>query len=146
MVKTGFDTYEESKHAKWPTVLATITQQSVRQAHARGRASASRYLWYIQGEVRYSVSGEAQTSSLRSRITYSAREGARMRMWVSRHPPGTSLLVRYDPQHHDISVPHGGDMPESGPQASDDLKLALIFLLPSIAFVAIGRALQRRGI
>ena len=146
MVKTGIDTYEESKHAKWPTVLATLTQQTVRQARPKGRASASRYLWYIQGEVRYNVAGEALTSNLRSRITYSEREAARMRRWVSHHPPGTSLLVRYDPQYHNIVVPDGGDMPESGPQTSDDLKLVLIFLLPSIAFVAIGRALQRRGI
>ena len=67
-----------------------------------------------------------------------------MRKWVARHQPGTYLAIRYDPQHLDIAIPDAGDMPESGPEAPDDLKMFLIFLLPCIALITAGRALQRR--
>jgi hypothetical protein len=145
IVKTAIDTYQENEHAKWPSVVATITQQTVRQAFAgKLNSSGTRYVWYIQSELRYSANGEELTSSIRSRVTESTEQRAMMRTWASQHQPGTSLPVRYDPLHHSTVVPDAGDMPESGLQAQDDLKLILIFLLPSTALMTFGRVLQRR--
>lgn len=67
-----------------------------------------------------------------------------MRAWVARHPPGTSLSIRYDPGRHDTAVLDTSDMPESGPQASDDLKAVIMFLVLSVASIAIGRVLRLR--
>jgi hypothetical protein len=67
-----------------------------------------------------------------------------MRRWASRHPPGTPLPIRYDPQHHNIVVPEAGDMPDSGPQALDDLKAVLLFSALAVILVILGRLLQRR--
>jgi len=144
IVKTALDTYQEGRQARWPSVVATITQQTVRQSLAKGRNSRGHYVWYTQSELRYSIDGEELTSSIRSRVTYSTEEGARMRKWASEHQPGTSLAVRYDPLHYNTVVTDAGDMPESGPQAQDDLKLIMVFLLPSIALVTTGRMLRRR--
>jgi len=145
VVKTATDAYQESKHAKWPSVLATVTQQTIQQTWSgRRNSSGTHYVWHIQSELRYRVGGEELMSSVRSRVTDSTEERAMMRRWASQHLPGTSLLVRYDPQHHNIIVPAAGDMPESGPQTPDDMKMVLIFLLLSIALFTIGRLLQSR--
>jgi len=139
-VKTAVDAYKENAEAKWPRVIATITRQAVGESFV-GRYN-SRSVWYIQSQLRYSVGGQELTSSVRSRTSSSQR--AAMRKWVARHQPGTCLAVRYDPKYHDIAIPDAGDMPESGPEAPDDLKMFLIFLLPCIALITAGRALQRR--
>lgn len=145
IVKIAIDTYQESRQAKWPSVVATITQQFVQRDLARGRRSGSRYVWRIESGLRYAVDGEAVTASLRSRVTYSAQQAAMMRRWVAQHPVGTPLPVRYDPNHHNKAVPDGGDMPESGPQVQDDLKMLLIFLVPSVVFLTIGRLQGGQG-
>lgn len=137
IVKTATDTFQESKQAKWPRAVATITQQVVRKYSGRHD------VWRIESEVRYSVDGEKLTSNIQSRVG-GFTELKAMRSWASQHQPGTSLPVRYDPQHHNTVVPDAGDMPESGPQVPDDLVTVLLFLLLSIALVTIGRVLQRR--
>jgi hypothetical protein len=137
IVKTATDTYQESKQAKWPSVVATITQQVVRKYSGRHD------VWRIESEVRYSVDGETLTSNMHSRVG-GFTELRAMRSWASQHQPGTPLPVRYDLQHHNTVVPDAGDMPESGSQVPDDLMTVLIFLLLSIALVTIGRILQRR--
>lgn len=135
-VKTGVNTYQENVHAKWPSAVATITQQTVRKIPAGSHGE-----WYIESLLRYSVDGEELTSSTHSGGGAFWEEFS-MRRWASRHPSGTSLPIRYDPQHHNTIVPDAGDMPESGPQVSDDLKTILIFLLPSIALVTTSRVLR----
>jgi hypothetical protein len=137
IVKTAIDTFQESKQAKWPSVVATITQQVVRKYSGRHD------VWRIESEVRYSVAGEKLTSNLHSRVG-GLTELKAMRSWAAQHQPGTSLPIRYDPQHHNTVVPDTGDMPESGSQVPDELMTVLIFLLLSTALVTIGRVLQRR--
>jgi len=137
--RIAVDAYKENAETKWPRVIATITRQAVGESFV-GRYN-SRSVWYIQSELRYSVGGQELTSSVRSRTSSSQK--AAMRKWVARHQPGTYLAIRYDPQHLDIAIPDAGDMPESGPEAPDDLKMFLLFLLPSIALITAGRALQR---
>ena len=146
IVKTAIDRYQENIHSKWRSAVAVITRQSVRQVIGGRRLSGSYYVWFIESELRYRVGGEELTSSIRSRVTQSADERTLMRKWAAQHQAGTSLPVRYDPLHPASVVPDAGDMPETGPQARDDVNLIIIFLLPSIALVATGRALERRRI
>jgi hypothetical protein len=138
IVKIAVDTYRENKHAKWPGVVATITQQGVRQ-FMNGRHEA----WRIESEVRYAVDGEELTSNIHSGIGNFLEERA-MRRWAAQHPPGTSLPIRDDPDHYNIVVPETGDMPETGSQVPADLKAILIFSILSIILIIIGRSLQRR--
>ena len=137
IVKTPIDSYQESKQANWPSVVATITQQTVRRTYSRG------YQWHIETEVRYTVDGEELTSSIHSRVASSGEERDMYR-WASQHPPGTPLRLRCDPQHHNMVVLDGGDMPESGSQVPGDLQMLLIFSVLSVTLVTIGRVLQRR--
>ena len=137
IVKAPIDAYQENKHAKWPTVLAAIQQQTVRKTYHRG------YEWQIETEVRYTVDGEELTSSIHSRVA-SYGEERDMYRWASQHPPGTPLPIRYDPQHHNMVVLDGGDMPESGSQLPGDLQMLLIFSVLSVTLIAIGRVLRGR--
>jgi hypothetical protein len=137
IVKTAVDTYQENRHAKWPTVTATITQQAVRH-FMNGRDEA----WRIESEVRYTVEGVEMTANFHSGIGNLLEERA-MRTWAAQHPPGTSLLVRYDPQHHDRIIPDAGAMPGSEPQVPDDLKGTILFFILTTACIIIGRVPQR---
>jgi hypothetical protein len=135
---TVIDAYKENVHAHWPGAVATITQQTVRQIPAGSRGQ-----WYIESTVRFSVGGEEVRSSTRSGGGAFWEEFS-MRRWASQHPPGTSLSIRYDPQHPGNIVPDAGTMPGSEPQAEQDLGLTLLFMLLSAACMTIGRVLQSR--
>jgi hypothetical protein len=137
ILKTPIDVYRESQQAKWPSVVAAITNQTVRRTYSRG------YQWHIETEVRYTVDGEELASSIHSRVGSSGGERD-MYGWASQHPPGTSLPIRYDPQHHNTIVLDAGDMPESGSQVPGDMQMLLIFSVLSITLITIGRVLQRR--
>lgn len=137
ILKAPMDAYRESRQAKWPSVVATITQQTVRKTYSRG------YQWRIETEVRYTVDGEELTSSIHSRVASSGEERDMYR-WASQHPPGSPLPLRFDPQHHNMVVLDGGDMPESGSQVTGDLQMLLIFSILSVTLITIGRVLQRR--
>ena len=137
VLKAPIDAYRESRQAKWPSVVATITQQTVRRTYSRG------YQWHIETEARYTVDGEELTSSIHSRVASSGEERDMYR-WASQHPPGTPLPLRFDPQHHNMVVLGGGDMPESGSQLTGDLQILLIFLVLSVTLITTGRVLQRR--
>jgi hypothetical protein len=139
IIVTMGDAYKEYRNAKWPRVSATITKQTVLH-FMNGRHEA----WRVESEVRYTVDGQEMTVNVSSGIGNLLEEKA-MHRWAAQHPPGTSLVVRYDPQHHDTVVPDtAGDMPESGPQAPDDLKGILVFLVLSAACITIGRLRERR--
>lgn len=137
ILKTPIDAYRENRQAKWPSLVATITQQAVRRTYSRG------YQWQIETEVRYTVDGQELTSSIHSRVASSGEERDMYR-WASQHPPGTPLPLRFDPQHHNTVVLYGGDMPESGSQVPGDLQILLIFSVVSVTLITIGRVLQRR--
>ena len=138
LLKTVIDAYRESEQAKWPVADATITQEAVRR-FTSGRHEA----WRIESEVRYVVDGEMLTSTIHSRAGGFTEERA-MRRWTSQHPPGTSLPVRFDPQHHNTAVPDAGTMPESGPQVPDDLKAILVFAILSAVLLTGDLVLRRR--
>jgi hypothetical protein len=137
VVKLSFDAYRESEQAKWPAAVATITESTVLKSYRKG------YEWHIETEVRYLVDGKELRSSIHSRVASSGDERDMYR-WVSRHPPGTPLLIRYDPGHRDTIVPDTGDMPESGSQVPGDWQMFLIFSALSVTLMAIGHVLRRR--
>jgi hypothetical protein len=137
ILKTPIDVYRESQQTKWPTVVATITQQTVRRTYNRG------YQWYIETEVRYTVDSEELASSIHSGVGSSGEE-RNMYGWASQHPPGTSLPIKYDPRHHNTIILDAGDMPESGSEVRGDVLMLLSFLVLSITLITIGRVLQRR--
>jgi hypothetical protein len=93
IVKIPIDVYRENKQAKWPSVVATITQSSVRKSYHKG------FEWRIETEVRYLVDGKEQTSSIHSHVASSGDE-REMYQWASQHPRGTPLPLVAGSSHH----------------------------------------------
>jgi hypothetical protein len=137
IVKIPMDVYRENRQAQWPSVVATITQSNVRRTYRKG------YEYRIEAEVRYLVDGKEQASIIHSRVASSGDE-REMYRWVSQHPAGTPLPIRYDPDHHDTVVPDAGDMPETGSQVPGDWQMLLVFSALSVTLIAIGRVLRGR--
>lgn len=137
IVTIPLDVYRENKQAQWPSVLATITQSNVLKTYRKG------YEYRIEAGVRYLVDGKEQASSIHSRVA-SFGDEREMYRWVSQHPPGTPLPIRYDPDRHDTVVPDAGDMPETGSQVPGDSQMLLLFSALSAALIAIGRVLRGR--
>jgi hypothetical protein len=140
IVATGIDAYRENMHAKWPVAVATIAQETVRKIPAGSRGE-----WFIELGLVYRVDGRELASSTHSRGGAFWEEFS-MRKWASRHPPGTSLQIRYDPQNHNSVVPDAGDMPESGPQAFSDLTATLLLSALSFFLIFTGRRRQRNQV
>jgi Protein of unknown function (DUF3592) len=138
MAKSALDSHREDKHAHWPSAVATITQRQVVQ-FMNGREEA----WRIECAVRYMADGTEIAAKVRSGIGGFLDEKP-MRRWASQHPSGTTLRVRYDPQHPDTAVPDAVELPGSGPQASNDLKATLVFSILSLIVISIDRFLQGR--
>lgn len=140
LVTTGIDAYRENMHAKWPVAVATISLETVRKIPAGSRGE-----WFIELALRYRVDGKELTSSAHSGGGAFWEEFS-MRRWAFRHPPGTSLQIRYDPQNPNSVVPDAADMPESGPQALADLTATLLLSALSFVLIFIGRWRQRRQV
>jgi hypothetical protein len=140
LVAAGMDAYQDNLHAKWPVAVATIALETVRKIPAGSRGE-----WFIELALRYRVDGKELTSSARSRGGAFWEEFS-MRRWASRHPPGTSLPIRYDPQNHNSIVPDAVDMPESGPQALADLTATFLLSALSFILIFIGRRRQQRQV
>jgi len=139
MVKSALDADRESKHAHWPSAVATITQRQVVQ-FMNGRDET----WRIESAVRYMVDGTEIAANVRSGIGGFLDEKP-MRRWASQHPPGTMLCVRYDPQHPEAAVPNAMAMPGSEPQAPDDLKATLVLSILSLSLISINRFSLRKA-
>lgn len=135
IVKIPIDVYRDSTQRKWPSVVATIKQSTVQRTYHRG------YEWRIETEVQYLADGKEQNSSINSRVASSGDE-TEMYQWVSQHPRGTAMRIRYDPEHHDTAVPDVGNMPETGSQVTGDLKMLLMFSVLSVILLTVGRVLR----
>jgi hypothetical protein len=136
ILKISVDAYRENQQSNWPRGVATITQRTVRKIPTGNRGE-----WFIELALRYDVSGEEMASSTRSRGG-AFWEEISMRRWAAGHPLGTPLRIRYDPQHPLVVVPDEEDMPESGPQVPDDLKMILLFAILYAACVNLARLFQ----
>ena len=139
LLKTALDSDRENKHAHWPSAVATISQRQVRQ-FMNGRDEA----WRIECDVRYSVDGKEVAANVHSGIGGFLDEKP-MRGWASQHAPGSTLRVRYDPQHPATAVPEARELPASGPEAPGDLKAFLVFSILFISLISIDRSLQQRA-
>ena len=135
-VATGIEVVSQWRKEQWPSARAAIERCEVKPyIPSFGRRAVSGY--YITCGIRFEA-GLAQTvtTDIRS-LNAPAPERAiwpdpsprilGMRAWVDQHPPGTALLIHYDPAHPLEAVLKDTDMPYAGPQLSDDAALLLTF-------------------
>jgi hypothetical protein len=139
MIKLAIDKNRETTRASWRTAEAIIRRQNVRE-FMNGRHQA----WRIESEVTYPVGDTTLTTVVQSGIGEYLEERT-MHRWASQHPPGTTLFIRYDPEHPATAVPDTvSGMPESGPQVPEDVKGILLFMLLSLAAFTAARWFRPR--
>ncbi len=148
LVATGIEAWQENSESKWPQTVAHVDRCYLHQSSTRKR---DRY--YIDCRLSYRVGTEQLAAHV-----YSARVPSRevaqyppnqigpLEDWVSAHPPGTEMAVRFDPEKHSKIVLVATDMPRSGgPHIANDLKLLGFFAALSVALLALGRVGRRRS-
>lgn len=66
--------------------------------------------------------------------------------WVNRHPAGTPIEVRYNPNHHTSVVQVTDPIPRTGPHTPDNLKLLAVTAISFVVLLTISRATWPRSL
>jgi hypothetical protein len=131
--------------ARWPETTATIRECSIEPPVERSRANV------IDCRISYVVDGQPFISAVRS-MSSTAPENVdweyppgrvqrifdAMQDWVDAHPPGSPLIVHYDPFNHQKAALDSTDMPLGGPQTRNDAGLTAGLSAVTAAFLAVG--------
>jgi hypothetical protein len=120
------DRREEQQRAGWPRATARVQRCDVERVHSRIRNSGGPS-WHIQCSGRIDVDGTAVRVSLRSHGVYRAAEVQELRAWVARHDTGSSVSVRYDPEHPRSAIPEPSSMPHVESRVPGDTELGIVF-------------------
>jgi hypothetical protein len=152
LVMTVAQAWEERNQARWPEAVARVDQCALTQRSIRER---ERY--YILCRLRYAVGAQQNAANVYSLSVpsreiwqYPPNQIAPYEQWVSAHPPGTPIVVRYNPTHPAKVVLVEDFMPRGGPHTPANLKLLafcagsfLVLLL--LARMTRPRVLQQLG-
>jgi hypothetical protein len=126
LVATGVQAWQEHEQSQWPQAMATVEQCGLTQTSTKQRNH-----YYIRCRLRYELGFEQLAARIYS-ASVPAREVAQyppnqigpLEDWVSQHPTGTSIGIRYDPSNHQRIVLATNDMPPfRGPRTTYNLKL-----------------------
>jgi hypothetical protein len=124
-VVTAAEAWQEHAQANWPEVTARVERCGLDQTSTRRRNA-----YYIHCRLSYSIGAERNVANIYSRNVppadvwqYPANQIGPFEDWVERHPPGTPIVVRYNPANHRKVARVGLDMPGGGPRTPSNLKL-----------------------
>ena len=116
-------------------------------------SSGPREKFYIRCRLSYVVGAERNLARISSGYVpspdvwqYPPNQIAPFEKWVDEHPPGTPVVVRYDPAKHTKVVLVANYMPRGGPRTPSNVKL-LEFLAGSfLVLLTIARITQPRSL
>lgn len=109
----------------WPQATARVDQCRMEQSSTRRRQ-----MYNIRCQLTYAVGAEQNVASVYSTSVPSAQVWQYPRNqigpfedWLNAHPPGTPIVVRYDPARHSKMVIATDFMPRGGPHTPNNIKL-----------------------
>ena len=142
LIVTVADSWSEHKQERWQQATASIERCSV-EPFIPYRSKSRDPVWYIQCRIGYRADADQIETSVRSRTTGSLWGGVlpEMRQWVDHHPPGSPMVVHYDPVLPRHAVLTETDMPYAGPRTPDNLKLLAISAVAFVGLVMVARRL-----
>jgi Protein of unknown function (DUF3592) len=140
LVATVAQAWQEHAQSQWPQVMATVDQCKLVPS-----TSSRRRLVYIRCRLRYELGFEQLSARITSASVpprevsqYPPNQIGPLEDWVSEHPTGTPIAVRYNPTHHERIVLAVNDMPPRvGPKTPYNLKLLSAFGMGFLVFLAI---------
>jgi hypothetical protein len=110
--------------------------------------------YYIDCQISYTAGIEEITTHAKSRHTPSPSRVVspdpwarwrEMQTWVDKHPQGTSIPVHYDPANHEQALLLETDMPLSGPNKPDNLRVLEAFAVLCAVMLAVATIIGRLG-
>jgi uncharacterized protein DUF3592 len=144
LVVTVAEAWQEHAEARWPEMTAHVDRCYLHQT-----STGRRDRYYIDCRLSYAVGAEQVVTNVYSANVpsgevwqYPPNQIGPLEEWVERHPPGTPIVLRYDPAKHKKVVLVATDMPRAGgPHTANDLKLlgaaaAMCVVLLTIARIA----------
>ena len=125
-VVTAAQAWQEHAQERWPRVTALVERCGLDQT-----SSGRREKYYIHCRLSYAVGTEQNAANVYSSNVpspkvwqYPPNQIGPLEQWVGEHPPGTPIVLRYDPAHHAEVVLVGADMPPlAGPRTPRNVKL-----------------------
>jgi hypothetical protein len=140
-VITAIEAWQARAQARWPEVTARVDECGLSRT-STGRREG----FYIRCRLSYAAGAERNVAKIYSRTVPSAdvwqyppNQIAPFEQWVNEHPPGTPVVVRYDPANHAKVVLLANYMPNGGPRTPSNVKLSEFFAGSFLVLLTIAR-------
>ncbi len=146
-IVTAVQAVDEQHQQQWPQVTARVDDCGFEPGNDWKQYHIRCHLSYAVGSERESTTLYSRNAPLRNVWQYPPNQIAPYERWVAAHPPGTPILVRFDPANHRKAVLVVGDMPGGGPHTKGNIKLLefcaeAFLLLLALAFATRPRRLR----
>lgn len=123
-VVTAAEAWQEHAQARWPEVMANVDRCGMDRT-STGRRNG----YYIDCRLSYAVGSEQNAARVYSRTVpgpdvaqYPPNQIGPLEEWMHLHPPGTPILVRYNPANHAKVVLINSDLPGAGPRTGSNIR------------------------
>jgi len=140
-VVTAAQAWQEHAQARWPEVTAHVDRCGLDQT-----SSGRREKYYIHCRLSYAVGAEQNVANVYSINVpspnvwqYPSNQIEPFAEWVGEHPPGTPIVVRYDPDKHTKVVLVANYMPWDGPRTPSNIKQLEVWAGSFLVLVTIAR-------
>lgn len=147
LVVTAAAAWSEHSQAQWPQVTARVDRCGLTQT-----STGKREMYYIRCRLIYAVGAEQNTATVysvsvpsRAVWQYPPNQIGPLEDWVADHPPGTPIVVHYNPAHHTKAVLVATDMPRGGPQTPNNMKVLEVFAGSFVILLIIARITKPRS-
>jgi len=147
LVVTAAEGWQEHAQAQWPEATAHIEKCYLHQTSSgrRDRYYIDCRLSYVAGDHEFVAKVYSRSVPSRAIWQYPPNQIAPLEDWVSEHPQGTPITVRYDPANAKKAVLVVTDMPGGGPHTPSNLKLLGIAAVTCVVLLTIARVTRPRS-
>ena len=147
-VVTVAEALQEHAQARWPQVTARVDECGLTRT-----STGRRQTFYIRCRLSYVVGAERNLAKISSSYVpspdvwqYPPNQIAPFEKWVDEHPPGTPVVVRYDPAKHTKVVLVANYMPRGGPRTANNVKLLELCAGSFLVLLTIARIRRPRSL
>jgi hypothetical protein len=147
-VVTAAIAWTEHAEAQWPQVTARVDQCGLDET-----PTGEREMYYIRCRLIYEVGAEQNMATVdsvnvpsRAVWQYPPNQIGPLEDWIAEHPPGTPIVVHYDPDHHTKAVLVATDMPRGGPRTPSNVKLLKVCAGSFVILLTIARITRPRSL
>ncbi len=146
LVVTAGEAWREHALESWPEVAATIEQCSVDLRYFNG-PNDSDPTWWLECRIGFRAGTDQIKTVIHSGHRSNPSQGypELMNQWVSDHPSGSTIVIRYDPTDPKAAIPARDYMPNGGPRTGYNLRFLLVCSTACVSLLTIATLFRRRA-